>query len=101
MIRLKRLIESAKERLITAYHQQPEVVSIRPLKLRLHPDPMPFQMKGVIHDTCERSTIAHSGSSPHINIPNEWKEQLTPPFILHLYETNRKGIIIEEVGGKP
>jgi len=100
MIRLKRVIESAIQRIKEQYHQQPEIFSIKPLRIHSKSEPKPFEMKGVIHDTCERSTIAHSGSSPHINIPSEWKELLSPPFTLYLFETNKKGIIIESLGGE-
>ena len=100
MIRLKRVIESARQRLKEAYNQQPEILSVLPLRIHSKSEPKPFEIKGVIHDTCERSTIGHSGSSPHINIPSEWTQHLAAPFMLHLYETTKKGIIIESLGGE-
>lgn len=94
----KRIIASVKQRLKEAYNQQPEILSVLPLRIHSKSEPKPFEIKGIIHDTCERSTIGHSGSSPHINIPDEWTPFLKAPFMLHLYETTKKGIIIESLG---
>jgi hypothetical protein len=96
MYRFQKFLQWLKD----LYRRQPEIFVAKPLR-RHNPEPQKFEMKGVILDSAkDPRIISHSGSSPHINIPADWKDELDPPLQLHLYQTDKRGIIIEEIGGE-
>ena len=97
---LKQMFESARQRIKEAYHTQPEILSVTPFKTSKK-SLTKFSIEGVIIDTAQdfrkiSNYDCKGGSSPHINIPEAWKTELTPPLVLHLFQTDKKGILIQE-----
>ena len=96
---IRQVLRAAKQRLKEAYNRQPSLVVTQPFRTQQH-SIQRFEMKGVILETCkEPRKISKSGTSLHINIPCNWADLLTEPLQLHLYQTDKKGIIIEEIKG--
>jgi hypothetical protein len=87
--------------LTSKYHSQREIIVVQPLKRNANPIPIKFQMEGVILETDPKvHSLSKGGTSQHVTLPKHWCEALTPPFQLHLYQTDKKGVIMEEVGGE-
>ena len=96
---IRQVLRAAKQRLKEAYNGQPSLVITQPLRTKQH-SVRQFEMKGVILETWKNTRkICKSGTGLHINIPCNWADLLTEPLQLHLYQTDRKGIIIEEAAG--
>jgi len=102
MIRLKQVIESAKARLKEMYHGQPTVIVVQPLRFHEHSLPT-FELKGVLLESWKRKRkICQDGKGLyHINIPCNWADLFTEPLQLHLVQTDKKVLIIEEMEVKP
>ena len=100
MISLKRVFESAYERVKEHYHRQAELVLVKPFTVKHKV--LDFELKGRIIDSCKETRkisnrTLKGGNSPYITIPCNWADMLTEPLQLHLYQTDKKGILIEEV----
>ena len=81
------------------YREQAQVVTVVPLRKRGQEPIRPFHLRGIILDEDpqrEGRKLTEAGNSIHITIPQIWKDQLKPPLVLYLFQTDVKGIIIQE-----
>lgn len=94
----KCIIASAKQRLKEWYHNQPEVMQIKPLRTRAQ-SVTPFEIKGAILNTFkELRKMWKSGTSTVLTIPPDIAAEFEGIDLQgHFIQTNKKGLLFEEV----
>jgi len=86
-------------RLKELWRRQPEIVSVRPIGFKNPVRKISFD--AVVLDSDERPrTLSIIGDSKGVTFKPEWIDRLNPPFRLHLLQTDKKLVLVEEtIGG--
>jgi len=78
------------------YRGQPEIVSVRPIGFKNPVTKISFDAVVLDSDLTER-TLTSIGDSIGVTVKPSWKNELQPPFHIHLLQTNKRLVLIEEV----